>query len=59
MTIAHQSTHFVATKLVSRSSFGWIAGYAVLAAIAVAASIYLVLHGQGPADLDPSQIVGP
>jgi hypothetical protein len=56
MPIALQGTHSLTPKLVSRGSSGWIFGYAVLAAIAIAASIYF---GPGLTEQLPSQLIGP
>ncbi len=57
MAIAHRSTLVFRKR--SNSSRGWLVGYAVLAAAVIAAFIYLAVVGQGVAELDPSQLVGP
>lgn len=55
MAIADQQTR--ASDFASRSNNNWlILGYAVFAAVAVAALIYL---GSGGPEMDPSQLVGP
>lgn len=58
MAIAHQSTPPITTKLAAGRSPGPIVGYALLAATAIVA-LYLAFYGQGLAELDPSQIIGP
>ncbi len=59
MAIAHQGTQLFTKRMVSNGSPGWLLGYALFAAVVIAASIFLALGGQGLAELDPSQIVGP
>jgi hypothetical protein len=57
MAIADHPTRTITSNLNARS--GWVVlGYAVFAAIAIAASIYFA-SGAEMTEVDPSQLVGP
>jgi len=58
MAVTDHPTRTNTSILNARSS--WVLlGYAVLAAIVIAASIYFISSGLELTELDPSQLVGP